>query len=163
MASNLVKRYTDYRIRNEQIKARQRREREKELEPFLIDIGKSVDEDRANGRSVPELAALIDNKNRNFLYSALRKYRASMPEFVEPDTVPEFEAEPTASMIEYELQPTGNYWVRIVESSDDADSYYFTIDNGTVVDYPEGIAERYGKPFLKKLISEVERGAAQNT
>lgn len=158
MASDLVKRYTDYRIKNEQIKARQRREREKELLPFLIDIGRAVDEDRSNGHSVPELAGLISNKNRNFLYGAMRAYRATLPEQVELDLpeVSRFEAEP-----EYEIEyySTNTYAVYADENGTKF-ALHFRVDSGTVVHYPEGIAERYGKPFLKKIIAEVEREAA---
>jgi hypothetical protein len=161
MASDLVKRYTDYRVKNEQIKARQRRERERELLPYLEDIGRAVDEDRSNGHSVPELAGLISNKNRNFLYGAMRAYRATLPEQT-PLDIPEvsrFEAEPDDSQIDFEKQNSGNFWVGIDELSDGLTSYYFELEQGVVVGYPEGIAERYGKPFLKKLIAEVEDAA----
>jgi hypothetical protein len=162
MASNLVKRYTDYRIRNEQIKARQRREREKELEPFLIDIGKSVDEDRSNGRSVPELAALIDNKNRNFLYSALRKYRASLPEFVEPDVVSEFEPEPEYRIVfDENTQDPRKAVVYTVGVNGIERDWNFLLEEGTVVFYGTLIGDLWGKPFLKKLISEIERKVAE--
>jgi hypothetical protein len=162
MASDLVKRYTDYRIKNEQIKARQRREREKELLPFLIDIGRAVDEDRSNGHSVPELAGLISNKNRNFLYGAMRAYKATLPEQVELD-IPElsrFEAEPTVDQIDVGDFAATVYAKYDTGRDEDIFAFDFKLDSGTVVDYPEGIAERYGKPFLKKLIAEVEREAA---
>lgn len=165
MASDLVKRYTDYRVKNEQIKARQRRERERELLPYLEDIGRAVDEDRSNGHSVPELAGLISNKNRNFLYGAMRAYRATLPEQT-PLDIPEvsrFEAEPEYSIVFGEgiADPRK---VQVFTTSVDGikRDWNFLLEEGTVVFYGSLIADLWGKPFLKKLIAEVEDAAKED-
>jgi len=159
MASSLVKRYTDYKVKNEQIKARQRKERERELKPFLEDIGRAVEDDRANGHSVLELSALLDNKNRNFLYAAVRAYRDTLPhqEQLDMPSEPDFEPEPENLKIEVGIGNINAY----ISFDDDPVVWVFVLDNGTVADYPEGIDARYGKPFLKKLIAEVESEAAK--
>lgn len=71
--AELIKRYADYRKRNTEIKARQQRERAAELLPFLKDVGRAAVAARAV-LTVQELSASIGNKNRNFLYSAIRAH-----------------------------------------------------------------------------------------
>jgi len=70
--SELIQRYTDYRKKMAEIRKRQALERADELIPYLADVGAAVAALRESGHGMPYLADLIGNKNRNFLYSALR-------------------------------------------------------------------------------------------
>lgn len=83
--NELIQRYTDYKAKNNEIKRRQAKEREAELEPFLADVGRTIAGLREAGHGMPYLADLINNYNRNFLYDALRAFKRSDPEYKEPD------------------------------------------------------------------------------
>lgn len=158
--SKLVKRYTDYRQKNAQIKLRQKKEREAELKPFLEDIGREVAALRSEGMSVVDQAEAVTNKNRNFLYGALKAFDLLGLEVVDEPLV-EFNGweDPT-----YFLMDNGNsvdvkiYW----HGGDENVSLY--LSDGVVDDYPEHWimttnADR--KAFYKRLIAEVERAAAE--
>lgn len=158
--SMLVKRYTDYKQKNAQIKARQKIEREQELLPFLEDIGAAVADLRADGTSVVDQAEAVTNKNRNFLYAALRAFDSKQAELTEEPLV-EFQGwmEPP-----YTIKLNGNsadvhiFW----HGADEKRSLYFDSDY-VVDDYPEmwvTTTDPDQKLFYKRIIAEVERAAA---
>lgn len=161
--SKLVKRYTDYRVKNAQIKARQKAERETELLPFLADIGEAVAQLRTEGVSVVDQATEVTNKNRNFLYAALRAHDArSTPTPVE-EVTPQGWVEP-----DYEIAFKGNslaeVWLASYPGNSLDTGVQLTLSDGVVEDFPD--AWLSGSPeeraFYKRLIVEVEAAASVN-
>jgi len=159
----LVKRYSDYRVKNAQIKVRQKAEREKELRPFLAEIGREVHLARENGHKVTHMADEVTNKNRNFLYDALRAYEednVTTPEVAIP--APQAESagwvEPTYEIYTDPLYPNSRF-VDIVGVSDTE----LVLTDGIVEDYPDRWVAATGdeKAFYKRIVQEVEREAAQ--
>lgn len=163
--SKLVKRYTDYRVKNAQIKARQKVEREKELQPFLADIGEAVSQLRAEGMSVVDQAIEVTNKNRNFLYNALRAFDArQIPTPVE-EVTPQGWVEPKYTVT---ANGTDVYTVEFYvdgHESDYRDEVDLYLSDGVVDDFPD--AWSTGTPeeraFYKRLIAEVEAAASATT
>lgn len=159
--SKLVKRYTDYRVKNAQIKARQKVEREKELQPFLADIGEAVSQLRAEGMSVVDQAIEVTNKNRNFLYNALRAFDARQI----PTPVEEVTRE-TGQLL-YHFKLNGNSADIHIGHEGTAETVPFTLylSDGVVDDFPD--AWSTGTPeeraFYKHLIAEVEAAASATT
>lgn len=70
--NNLVSTYVAYKQKREEIKARQRIELERELEPFLIQFGKSVMTEQAIGKKITDIEYQIGAKNRTLIYEAKR-------------------------------------------------------------------------------------------
>jgi hypothetical protein len=155
--SKLVKRYTDYRQKNAQIKQRQKREREAELVPFLEDIGTEVAALRGEGMSVVAQAEAVTNKNRNFLYSALRAHELKALDVKDEPTPLVWEEPP------YTIKINGNSAeVYVDDQAGRAHMYPLVLSDGVVDDYPESwvsVSDPDQKAFYKRLIAEVEAAA----
>lgn len=156
--SMLVKRYTDYKQKNAQIKARQKVEREQELLPYLEDIGAAVADLRADGTSVVDQAEAVTNKNRNFLYAALRAFDVKQAELTEEAPAePQGWVEPSYRVYTQTQYPNSRF-VDIIGQGD----YELTLTDGVVDDYPESwvfVDDPDQKLFYKRIIAEVERAA----
>lgn len=155
--SKLVKRYTDYRQKNAQIKQRQKREREAELVPFLEDIGAEVAALRGEGMSVVAQAEAVTNKNRNFLYSALRAHELKALD-VKDEPTPLVWEEPIYGIYAMPEYPESKF-----VDIDGVGDFELRLVDGVVEDYPESwvtTANADQKAFYKRLIAEVENAAA---
>lgn len=174
--AGVVKAYIDYQKANAQIKARQRAERARELEPFLADIGSAVVDARSTGETLSTLSDAISNKNRNFLYGALRALARRGGEL--PDEV-EIEAqrgadEPAEQVPAPAAPAEPSEWVEPpyeVQSETSPDTSYvyiggveteLVLEDGFVVDMPQQWLRATGaeKAFYRRLIKEVEDAAA---
>lgn len=70
--SDVVKTYIKYKQKRAEIKARQKRELDAELEPYLKDFGEAVNDAQAKGKTIVEVEFEIGAKNRNLVYTAKR-------------------------------------------------------------------------------------------
>ena len=64
---SIITAYNNYWKQSQEIKERQRLEREAELEPFLKELGKELLDSELN---ITEIARLLERKDRTFLYRA---------------------------------------------------------------------------------------------
>lgn len=161
----LVKRYSDYRVKNAQIKVRQKTEREAELRPFLAEIGREVYLAREQGHKVTHMADEVTNKNRNFLYDALRAHEEdNLAEVPVPVPTPATKTEQTGWVEPYyRIYGMAEYPESRFVDIDAVGSYELVLTDGIVEDYPDDwiVAKGDEKAFYKRIVQEVEREAAQ--
>jgi hypothetical protein len=172
--TSLVKRYIDYKAAVTRIKHEQREQRKTLLRPFLEDIGRAIDEERSNGATVQEIADTLSNKNRNFVYQAIRAFKSSQ---IKPDAprasvvvdtktdIPEYEQyeeEPEYSVqaLHYDKENwNSNVQVVISSVTGPPRAWKFLRDDGIVVDYGD-FSTVYGPEFTRKVIAEIESEVA---
>lgn len=68
----LIDAYAAYWQTNADIKERQRAEREAELQPYLNDLGREINE---SGLNISEVAKLLERRDRTFLYRAKTSHK----------------------------------------------------------------------------------------
>lgn len=82
--TKLVQATIKYKQKRAEIKARQRRELEEELEPWKADVGDEISNVRRHGLSVADVCNAIGNQNRTFVYDMIgasaRRNGAVIPE-----------------------------------------------------------------------------------
>jgi hypothetical protein len=101
--TEVVKAYTEYRIKRKAVQRRLRDELEVELAPDKVALGKALSEARSGGLSIADLSNAIDLKNRNFIYEMLNMYAVSIavpaaPEIEQSEVV-------TPTVTEQETEP----------------------------------------------------------
>ena len=69
--TKLVQSYLKYKQKRAEIKARQRRELEEELEAWKADVGDEIGNVRRQGLSVADVCNAIGNQNRTFVYDMI--------------------------------------------------------------------------------------------
>lgn len=170
----LVKRYSDYRVKNAQIKVRQKIERETELRPFLAEIGREVYLAREQGHKVTHMADEVTNKNRNFLYDALRAHEEDNVVEV-PTPAPAPKAEPSGWVEPRYVIETGGevvngqelvtveFYGTVGHGEAEAEEIDLCLTDGIVENYPDEWVAAKGdeKAFYKRIVQEVEREAAK--
>lgn len=149
--SNLVDAYLRYRLKNAEIKRRQKEERDAELLPLLRDMGYEIAQEKQSGTSVEGIHAIIGSKNNTLIYAARRAYEASE---VRPDR-PE---EPSSS--EYTIQDIGE-GVYQVKFEGAPETWVLAFEsNGTLLTPDEWATHSPERRKLyKQIIKEIENGA----
>lgn len=147
---NLVKTYIVYKQKREEIKARQRVELERELEPFLKEVGSAIIEAQSNGKRIEDIEYEIGAKNRTLVYRAKRLAKGiKSPDYQEPaDDI--IEPPERSWRVEKGVQP-GTYNVYV----NDAYAGDVTVDD-TFIDTPdEWAADTENRDTYREVIAHI--------
>jgi ATP-dependent 26S proteasome regulatory subunit len=155
--TKLVQATIKYKQKRAEIKARQRRELEDELEAWKADVGDEISEVRRHGLSVADVCNAIGNQNRTFVYDMIgasaRRRGVVQPEPNPRDVVTtvKFEERPT-----YSLEFFDNA-VKVAIDDDVSTEWYDIVVVDGVPDLPEEWAD-HGKDrraMYKDIIKEI--------
>lgn len=163
MTEQLVTAYTRYKVQKAKIKARQRQELEKELEPWARDVGEAILAEKVNGLKVDEIAILIGNKNRNFQYDMMRTATNGLlvDNGIDPVTTkPLVESEPDELQFTIRSNAADKWQVDTWRNDSDVEpeSYVLETYKGKVQDLPESwlTATPADRNVYRMIIAEVE-------
>lgn len=149
--SNLVDAYLRYRLKNAEIKRRQKQERDAELLPLLRDMGYEIAQEKQSGTSVEGIHAIIGSKNNTLIYAARRAFEASEDKPVVTET---------ASSNEYRIEVANDSGTSFRVIFPDAE--YFVYKTLDVVDRTPDEWATHGserRKLYKQIIKEIENGA----
>lgn len=150
--SNLVDAYLRYRLKNAEIKRRQKQERDAELRPLLRDMGYEIAQEKRKGTSVEGIHAIIGSKNNTLIYAARRA-------FEESEDKPEVTEQPSSN--EYTVRDIGE-GVYQIKFEEEIVTWVVARDpDGTLLmpdEWATHSPER--RKLYKQIIKDIESGAA---
>lgn len=158
--TRLVQATIKYKQKRAEIKERQRRELEEELESWKADIGDEISEVRRHGLSVADVCNAIGNQNRTFVYEMIGA-SARRNGVVQADVRSEHAAFAQRTPVErsetdYTLEYFDNA-VKVAIDSDSSTEWYDIVIIDGVPDLPEEWADhsRERRELYKNIIKEI--------
>jgi len=154
----LISSYTAFVKKRAEIRQRQRGELEKELEPFLLGLGRAINDAQASGKRIEDIEYEIGAKNRTLVYRAKRLAKGIKSEPKTPTPEPDSEpSEPTweVSGPYGEIGVDSKIWNVVVNQTYVGDVVRFDDDHS--IEVPDAwAADTENQKIYREIISHIK-------